>query len=292
MAASPFDRPGAPEGDVRPSLHVAIAAAVVALVTLAAARAVAAEPTEDEMLFASAVVRMHEGKPGEAIADFEALADHGVVDATVSFDRGLAYVSRVRVGAEQAGDLGQAAHGLVEARNLAADRPLAAEATRALGLVRAEVGRRRVRAGEAVEFDPGMALGPAFLGLLPEDGWAAAGIVGSVVLGVALFVWRAAQERRSRIAAVVTAGVGVLLLVLGTTSTFAARQQRLTVTPGVIVTAGAHPTDDRGLIIAGAPVIPEAADVGILGHRAGWAEVRWGKVVAWIPAGAVRAVAQ
>ncbi len=276
---------------MRPPLHVAVVSALVALVTLAGTRSAAAEPTEDETLFASAVARMREGKPGEAIADFEALADHGVVDATVSFDRGLAYIGRVRVGAEQTGDLGQAAHGLVEARNLAADRSLAAEATRALGLVRAEVGRRRVRAGEAVEFDPGMALGPAFLGLLPEDGWAMAGIVGSIVLGVSMFVRRAAQDRRSRIAALVTAGVGVVLLVLGTTSTFAARQQRLSVMPGVIVTAGAHPTDDRGLVVAGAPVIPEAADVDILGHRAGWTEVRWGKVVAWIPAGAVRAVA-
>jgi hypothetical protein len=277
---------------MRPRPRPVLVAALVALSVVAGARAVAAAPTEDETLFASAVERLHEGKPGEAIADFEALADHGVVDATVSFDRGLAYIGRVRVGAEQPGDLGQAVHGLVEARTLAADRSLTAEATRAIGLVRAEVGRRRVRAGEPVEFDPGMALGPAFLRLLPEDGWAIAGILGSIVLGVSLFVWRSARERRARIAAIVTAGVGGLLLVLGTTSTFATQQQRLTVTPGVIVTAGAHPTDDRGLVVAGAPVIPEAADVEILGHRAGWAQVRWGKVVAWIPAGAARAVAQ
>jgi hypothetical protein len=80
-------------------------------------------------------------------------------------------------------------------------------------------------------------------------------------------------------------------MVLGTTASFAARHQRLTVEPGVIVAAGAHPTDDRGLVIAGAPVIPEAADVEVLGHRAGWTQVRWGKILAWIPAGAVRAVA-
>ena len=255
-------------------------------------RAATGAPSEDDALFQSAVTRLHDGKPGEAIADFEALADHGVVDATVSFDRGLAYVGRVRVGGEQPGDLGQAAHGLVEAKQLTNDRALATEATRALGLVRAEVGRRRARAGEPVEFDPGLALGPSFLRLLPEDVWAAMAVVASLVLGIALFVRRAAEERRSLIAATVTAAIASLLLLLGTTVTFAARHQRLTATPGVIVSAGARPTDERGLLLANAPTVPEAADVEILAHRAGWAQIRWGNVVAWIPAGSVRAVAQ
>ncbi len=248
--------------------------------------------SEDDTLFADAVARLAEGKPGEAIADFEALADHGVVDASVSFDRGLAYVGRVRVGGEQAGDLGQAAHGLVEARELTNDRALAAEATRALGLVRAEVGRRRARAGEPVEFDPGLALGPSFLRLLPEDAWAMLAIVGSVILGLALFVWRASGERRSRLAAIVTAGVAGALTLLGTATTFAARHQRLTATPGVIVSAGARPADERGMVLPNAPKVPEAADVEILAHRADWAQVRWGNVVAWVPASSVRPLAE
>jgi len=250
------------------------------------------EPSDDTVLLQSAVSKLHDGRPGEAIADFEALADHGVVDASVSFDRGLAYAARVRAFGEQPGDLGQAAHGLLEAKNLAKSRALADEAARALGLIRAEVGRRRARAGEPVEFDPGTALGPAFLHLLPEDGWALLAIIGSFVLGLALFVRRAATERRSQIAASVTAGVAILLLALGTTSTFAARARRATVTPGVIVTAGARPTDERGLVLASAPVVPEAAEVEILGHRAGWARIRWGKLVAWIPAGSVRPIAE
>jgi hypothetical protein len=235
---------------------------------------------------------MQEGRPGEAVSGFEALADHGVVDATVSFDRGLAYATRVRVGGEQPGDLGEAAHGFVEAQRLSSDRALRSEATRALGLVRAEVGRRRARAGEPVDFDPGLALGPSFLRLLPEDAWALVGLVGSLVLGLSLFVWRAASERRSRIAAQVTAAVATLVMGLGTTSLFAARHQRETTTTGVIVTTGARPTDEHGLVIPNAPVVPEAAEVQIIGHRAGWAEVRWGNVRAWIPSASVRPTAE
>jgi len=274
-------------------LSFAALAAFVALASGSVSLAAPSDaPSEDDTLFEGAVARLSEGKPGEAIADFEALADHGVVDATVSFDRGLAYVARVRVGGEQAGDLGQAAQGFVEARQLTDNRSLASEATRAIGLVRAEVGRRRVRAGEPVEFDPGLALGPSFLRLLPEDAWALLAVTGSIVLGLALVVWRAAGERRSRIAALVTAAVAAVLLVAGTVTTFAARHLRVSSTHGVIVSAGARPTDERGLVIANAAVVPEAAEVEILGHRSGWAQVRWGNVVAWIPAGSVRAVAE
>ena len=41
-----------------------------------------------------------------------------VVDAAASYDRGLAYAMRVRIGAEVPGDLGRAAQGFEEAREL------------------------------------------------------------------------------------------------------------------------------------------------------------------------------
>jgi hypothetical protein len=126
---------------------------------------------------------------------------------------------------------------------------------------------------------------------LPEDGWALLAVVGSVVLGISLFVWRGVEERRGRIAAVVTATVATLLMLLGGVSMFAERHQRQTSTEGVIVSAGARPTDERGLVIASAPVVPEAAEVEIVGHRGAWAQVRWGKLLAWIPAGSVRPIA-
>jgi hypothetical protein len=270
----------------------ALAAALCILSFLHRAHAAPAASEDDSALFQSAVSHMHEGRPGEAIADFEALADRGVIDATVSFDRGLAYVERVRVGGEQSGDLGQAAQGLSEAKELTRDRALAADATRALALVRTEVARRRARAGEPVDFDPGLALGPSFLRLLSEDTWSILAIVGSVVMGAALFALRAARDRRGRIAATVTASVGMLVMILGTVSTFASRHERLTATRGIIVSAGARPADERGIVVANAPMIPEAAEVVVLEHRGGWANVRWGNQRAWIPATAVRAIAE
>ncbi len=51
-----------------------------------------------EALAQKAVAALRGGHPAEAIADFESLADRGVVDANMSYDRGLAYAERVRVG--------------------------------------------------------------------------------------------------------------------------------------------------------------------------------------------------
>ena len=55
------------------------------------------------------------GEFGKAIDDLEHLADRGFVHPDASYDRGVAYVMRVRGGAERPGDLGRAAAGFEEA---------------------------------------------------------------------------------------------------------------------------------------------------------------------------------
>jgi hypothetical protein len=273
-------------------LAAALLAGAFGAGALNSARMARAEIESDATLFQSGVDSLQHGRPGEAVVDFESLADHGVVEATLSFDRGLAYADRVRVGGEQPGDLGEAAHGFLEAARLASDSGLAHDAEKALAIVRAEVGRRRARAGEPVELDPGMSLGPSIVRLLAEDTWALLGVVGSFVVGGALFARRAVRERRSRIAAGVAGGIGALLFLGCTGATLAARHDRLTLVIGVIVSAGAHPTDERGLVVPNATTLPEAAEVRVLARRAGWAQVRWGTTEAWIPAQSVRPISE
>jgi hypothetical protein len=98
---------------VHPCVLFAVSMAAV-LATLSAH----ASSSEDSAFFASGTQALAEGRPGDAIANFEALADRGVTDPAASFDRGLAYANRIRVGAEQPGDLGRAALGFAEAREL------------------------------------------------------------------------------------------------------------------------------------------------------------------------------
>ena len=251
----------------------------------------AAEPaSDDDALFASSVAALREGRAGDAIAGFEALGDRGVVDAAVSFDRGLSYAERVRIGGEQPGDLGRAAQGFEEARALTSDRRLEGDATEALALVRAEVARRRSHAGDVAELEQGTSLGRTIVRLLPEQAWCFLAAVASGLVTLALFVRHVVRAGRARIAATITGTISLPVLVLAALAVLVARFDRHHLRTGVIVSASARPSNENGLARPGVSPLPEAAKVEILGERAGWTRVRWGAVDAWVPSNAVRSI--
>ena len=244
------------------------------------------------VLFATATKALHEGRAGDAIGAFETLADDGVVDAVASYDRGLAYALRVRIGAEVAGDLGRAAQGLEEARELSRDPRLTDDATAALGLVRGEIARRRLRAGEPVELEPGRSLARTLAGLLPEGLWSATAVVFSVALAGGLFARGWSARTKVRIAGGVVASVAVPALAVAVGMTLAARHDRWTLREAVVVAPGARPTDSRGLVLPGGTELPEGARVEVVESRAASTHVRFGTVDAWIPSGALREIAR
>ncbi len=158
---------------------------------------------------------LRDGRAGDAIASFEALADRGVVDPVASYDRGLAYATRVRIAAEVPGRPGARGARL---RGGVARPPLATPSSpttlRArLSIVRSEVARRRTRAGQPVEVDPGRSLGRTVAGLLAEDTWAGLAAVASALLSLGLFCtsWLA-RVPRVRVACGLAAGVAAPLL--------------------------------------------------------------------------------
>jgi hypothetical protein len=246
---------------------------------------------EVDALFRDGTKALSEGRVADAIATFEALADRGVLDATTSYDRGLAYASRVRIGAEVPGDLGRAAQGLEEARAITSDPKLADDATRALAILRAEVARRRGRSGDAVELDQGPSLGRSVAHLVAEDAWASGAAVASVVLGAALFVRWLAQARRARVAGTIAAAIAAPALVLLALLAMAMRDEREHRRDAVVVVTAARPVDERGITVPSANAIPEAALVEIVAERSGFVRVRWGSVDAWVSATSVRTIA-
>jgi hypothetical protein len=237
-----------------------------------------------------AVEALHVGHPADAIANFEALADRGIVDANMSFDRGLAYAQRVRVGGEQPGDLGLAAHGFEEARTLSSDAALKDQSTKALGVIRAEVGRRRARAGSPVDLEQTPLLRDAIVGVVSEDTWCGLALFASVILGGALFLRWLTQSRRAEVSAGVAIAIAAPLLLGSAVCAVAARNARLHRIEGVVISASARPSDARGIAIPSAELLPEGARVRIMGSNAGWSEVRWGALDTWIPGNAVRAL--
>jgi hypothetical protein len=274
---------------------VLIAAALLACASGADAEetpAGAPEEGDAHALFVAATRALGEGRAGDAIASFESLADQGLVNAVASYDRGLAYAARVRIGAEVPGDLGRAAQGFEEARDLASDPRLASDASRALTVVRSEIARRRLRAGEPVEVDPGRSLARTLAGLLPESRWSAIAVVLSLALGGGLFTRFWAGRPRARIAGGVVAAVAAPTLAVALGMTLAARHDRLTLREAVVVVPGARPSDPRGLALPGATPVPEGARVEIVEARGGSTRVRFGATDAWVATSSLREIAR
>jgi len=249
---------------------------------------------EDETaaLFGSAARALHDGRAGDAIAAFEALADRGVVDPVASYDRGLAYAARVRIGAEAPGDLGRAVHGFEEARDLSGEPTLVDDASRALAVVRGEIARRRLRVGEPVEVDPGRSLARSVAGLLAEDTWTAVSVVASVTLAMGLFVRWLARSPRVRIAGGVSAGVAAPVLAIAAAMTLAAQHDRSSLREAVVVVATERPSDPRGIALPGAQPLPEGARVEVVDERGAWTRVRFGAAAAWVSSAGLRELAR
>ena len=262
--------------------------ALVALAMIVAVGRPARADDDTTALFATAVKALHEGRAGDAIGSFESLADNGVVDAVASYDRGLAYAMRVRIGAEVPGDLGRAAQGFEEARDLSRDPKLGEDAAVALGVVRGEIARRRLRAGEPVEVDPGRSLARTLAGLLPEGLWSAMAVGLSLALSAGLLARGWSRRPRTRIAGGVVAAVAAPALAVAIGMTLAARHDRWSLREAVVVAPGARPTDLRGLVVPGATPLPEGARVEVVESRGGSTRVRFGAIDAWIPSGTLR----
>jgi len=267
-------------------------AAVILFVLIFACAQRAHADDEPRLLFADAVKALHEGRAGDAIDGLEALADRGVVDPVLSFDRGLAYAMRVRIGAEVPGDLGRAAHGFEESADLSRDPRLVEDASLALGVVRSEVARRRARAGDPTEVDPGRSLGRAVAGLLGEDTWAIFAAVASAALTLGLLQRWMARARRLRVTGGVVAGVATPVLLVAVAMTLAARHDRANLREAVVVASSATPNDERGITVPGATPLPEGARVEVLEVRGAMSRVRFGRIDAWVSSGGLRELAR
>ena len=252
----------------------------------------AGEETDPASLFRAATDALAGDRPVEAIAKLEALGDRGVIDAVVSYDRGLAYAGRVRAGAEQPGDLGRAAHGFEEARELSHDAALIDDATTALAAVRAEVAHRRSRSGDPIELDSGLSLGRSIVKLLPENVWAILAALSSLALAVGIVLRAKATLRRLKVAGTTTAVVAAGLLVVFALVLVSARDVRLRVREAVVIAPTTRLLDDKHVAMLSVAPLPEAARVELLDEGSDFAHVLAGRAVGWLPSSAVLPMAK
>ena len=271
-------------------------AALFACFTLATTASADEDAPQEEMdpatLFRGANEALAQGRPNEAIAKLEALADRGVVDAVISFDRGLAYAARVRAGGEQPGDLGRAAHGFEETRELTRDPDLAKEAASALAVVRSEIARRRARAGDPVEIEHGLSLGRSIVELLPENAWAVIAAAMAFVLSIAIGVRHRVTSSRAKVAATTSGAIAGSLLLVTTVLAWASRDARHHLREGVVIAPSARLLDARHLAKDGTSPLPEGVRARILEESGGFSRIVVGNADGFLPSSAILPLAK
>lgn len=255
---------------------------VLLLVLIALPSAANAQKEPPETAFEKATSALVKGEYAAAIDAYEALADAGFVHPDASYNRGLAYVMRVRAGADRPGDLGRAAAAFEETLRL---RPADTEADRALDLVRAEVARRRSRRAKDI-IDARPTFDRLVVGLFSEQTWGVSAIIASVLLVVGLLL-RRRPAGPAHVAGSVLAPAALVALLALVPLTWKARELRLTTRPGVVVAGEVYLTDENGRALGGDP-IPEAAGVEVGERSGGMLHIRWGATEGWVPAPSVR----
>jgi len=222
------------------------------------------------------------GKFDDAIEHFEAHADREPSHPDASFNRGLAYLMRVKADAERPGDLGRSAAAFEETLAM---RPDDADAAHAVDLVRGEVARRRSRRGkDAVLARP--TLDRVIVTLASERSWAYAAIVAAFLLAVGL-VLRSRPAGSANLAGTLLVPACTIAVLVFLPLYLGARHLRLTTQPAVLVVREAHLSDESGQA-QGVDPIPEAALLEVGERRGRLIQVRYGSSEGWIPAAAVR----
>src|SRR5690606_32647996 len=207
-------------------------------------------------------------------------ADRHPSHPDASYNRGLSYAMRAREDPEP-GDLGRAAAAFEEALAM---RPGAAEAERALALLRGEVTRRRARLHASLIARP--SLDRFFLGLARERTWGMLAIAASLLLAVGL-VLRRVREGALHLTGLLLAPIAGVALLIFVPAYLGARNLRLSSEPAVLVAREAYLTDESGATQGGEP-IPEAARLDVGERKGRLIEVRYGDREGYLPAELVR----
>lgn len=253
--------------------------AALAAVTLTLACPGPASAEDDAPIrFAKASAALAEERVEEAIAELEALADRGVRDAAVSFNRGLAYAHRVRLGREVSGDLGRAVFAFEEARRLTRDEGTTGDCAQALEEIRAEIARRRAHAGEPGDLAAERTPWWSAVHVASEGTWSALAALASVVATAAVVGLALARGRRVRVALYTGGSLAATMLLVTLPLALGARHERTSVVDAVIIGDRTRLAGPDHVALPDRPSLPEGSRVRIEERSGGWVRVSsaWG----------------
>lgn len=228
----------------------------------------------DEDLFRQGNEALQAGRPAEAIAAFEGLADRERVDPSISFNRGLAYAGRVAIDRAEPGDVGQSIAAFEEARALSGDSALRESADATIVALRTVVAKRAARSGGSV-VTPATPVSLAIAQALGIHGWPIVALAASALLTLSLFF----RLRRRSAPRFETAGnLGIVLtvplLAVGLAFAYVERADRRSGYDAVVIRERIEVRDAGGKVDA----VYEGAKVRITGDVGDRVHVRYGEL--------------
>ena len=239
---------------------------------------------------------LQRGAFSDVIDRLELWSDQGMLDATLSFDRGVAYLGRAESPAKRATDLGQAVAGFEEA--LALD-PADDEAQLALGRIREVLSERRGKDTAGVVARPRLLR--ALTGLVGENVWAGLAVFGSLLVSLGLAARLFLRSLEVRLGGSIAAVSGLFFLAVGGGLALAGHHLRQHFVPAVVIVDEARLLDAEGRPVsagargpsslgAAADRVPEGSLVHIAETRGGLVRIEWGDGEAWLNAAQLRRV--
>ncbi len=235
---------------------------------------------------AASAQALEDGRPSEAIARLEQLADLGHLHPDLSYNRGLAYFLRAEGSTPELGDFGQAAAGFAEAVQA---RPKDEVAARALEEVQMSAARKRAGQENTVT-DPLGLVERVVLALHPLALFAVA-VMGSVTASVGLALF-GRDNPAHRTISILALAVGCLALGFGFGSELLRRSLETEHRVAVVTAGKAQLLDASGKPLGGEPALLETTVVHLAKPEHGLAPLLSLGPKKWIRLSQVRVVSQ
>jgi hypothetical protein len=143
-----------------------------------------------------------------------------------------------------------------------------------------------------VEIAHGFSLGRSIVDLLSENTWALLATAMTVLLSATMVARRLLAAGRAKVAATTTGAIAGSLLAVTALLAWAARDERLYLREGIVVTPNTRLLDDKRLVMSSLSPIPEGVRVRIVEESGGFSRIVVGGVTGALPSSAVLPLAK
>ncbi len=222
----------------------------------------------------------------KAISIFEKLEDLGVRNASLSFNRGLAYTLRVhKTGKGKPGDLGKAAAAFEESLHL---NPKNLNAVAALEKIRKTVDLKLFRANITVKHRS-KPISQVIAFMFPFEVWGVISLCASILVMIGL-IFRKSTQHFQHLLGTVIFPFSLLIGSIGFSFMMYSKYLKDNTKIGVVISDTAEILDENG--VSSSQILPETSRVECLEYKGRLMKIRWEGSTGWVLISTIKQIEQ